>query len=268
MGLIDDQLVPMGTAFVIAPWLATTARHVLEELFKSSTGRDVKEHDNALHRFLFFVNPGKGQPPLTFFVSRAWFTTATDIGVMLLEPACEIPATHVWDTVCLAALPPVPGTKVSAFGYPTPKVDVDDAGHVLYFDAKTTSGTVSKVHAERRDQRLSFPCFQTNARIDGAMSGGPMFNEFGQVCGVMCSTLPPFEEGEEHVSYGASIWPMLGIPIDAPWDRHPEGDRYPLFEFAEAGVFKVAGLEHIRLVSGEDMPHVSCAYPAERYSGD
>ncbi len=134
-------------------------------------------------------------------------------------------------------------------------------------DATTTTGTVLEVHHERRDSaRLPFPCFRTDARFDGGMSGAPVFDENGHVCGVICSNLPPAAPDGEHVSYVSTLWPLLAIPIDAPWDRYPAGTRYPLYEYAAAGILDTVGLEHVALEKRPEGDRVICRYDDAAYT--
>lgn len=80
----------------------------------------------------------------------------------------------------------------------------------------TSVGTVVEIHDERRDNfSITWPCFRVNARFDGGMSGGPVFNEAGELCGLVCACMPPGEPGGDHVSYVTSLWPMLAIELDA-----------------------------------------------------
>lgn len=80
----------------------------------------------------------------------------------------------------------------------------------------TSTGQVIEVLAERRDFMLDWPCFRVDARFDGGMSGGPVFNEAGLVCGIISSNMPPSSSDEEHVSYATTLWPMLAITTNFP----------------------------------------------------
>lgn len=67
------------------------------------------------------------------------------------------------------------------------------------------------------------------------MSGALVFNEVGDVCGIVCSGMPPMQEEDGHVSYASLLWPAMGISIDLPWAKYPDGDKYSLYELACAG---------------------------------
>lgn len=249
LAVYGSEIYPSGTACIIAPWLAVTARHVVEDQFARFVGRPPQRSDNAAHETLTYVNPGSGQPAIPFFVTRTWYLEPYDIAVLLLAPASAMNPQHVWDRPRLSLLPPPEGSRVFAFGYPNSRVEsVRGEAPTLNLDATTTTGTVLEVHHERRDLvRLPFPCFRTDARFDGGMSGGPVFNENGEVCGLVCSSLPPDATGGEHTSYVASLWPLLAVQVDAPWDRYQAGASYPMYEYAEAGVIETVDLDHFKL---------------------
>lgn len=52
----------------------------------------------------------------------------------------------------------------------------------------TSIGIVTDVFPEKRDSSLlSFPSYDVEAHFIGGMSGGPIFNEAGELCGLICS---------------------------------------------------------------------------------
>ena len=96
-----------------------------------------------------------------------------------------------------------------------------------------TVGEVKCVHAERRDSvRLFFLCFQVNARFDGGMSGGPIVSDRGNLCGIVCSNLPPSEPDGEHVSYAATLWPLMALQININLAGQVQDQFYPLKDLA------------------------------------
>src|SRR4029077_12529673 len=66
-------------------------------------------------------------------------------------------------------------------------------------------GEVLDVHPSYRDSaNLRFPCFAVNAEFSAGMSGGAVFNERRELCGLVCSG----GEGElKDLSYATSLWP-------------------------------------------------------------
>jgi hypothetical protein len=90
--------------------------------------------------------------------------------------------------------PPEIGDKTVGFGFHS-----SDASRIVMSEEGTrnieregkgsvTIGYVQEVHQIKRDStRLTFPFYQVNARFDGGMSGGPVLNNDGELCGVICS---------------------------------------------------------------------------------
>jgi hypothetical protein len=108
---------------------------------------------------------------------------------------------------------------------------------------QAATGEVIEVHPIRRDSsQYPFPCFRINARIDGAMSGGPVFNETGELVGLNCGTLAGDLDAEQ-VSYATTLWPLLRILVTF----NPSGgdapiQQYPLVDLAVSGRIAVADL--------------------------
>ena len=262
MTAVGSELYASGTACIIAPWLAITARHVVEDHFERFLGRRPNTTDEASHITRTYIVPGGGQPVIPLVVQRTWYLEPYDIAVLYPSPGSEMDPNHVWDLPTFSLLPPRAGSRISAFGYPNSKfVSIGTNNYELQLDAHTTDGIVQEVHHEKRDGvRLSFPCFRTNARFDGGMSGAPVFNDQGSVCGLICSSLPPTTPDEDHASYVSTIWPMLLIQIDAPWGRYPAGTRYCLYEYAQEKIIPTIGLKFLILNKSPQGDQFICQY--------
>ena len=94
-------------------------------------------------------------------------------------------------------------------------LDDDDPATIHYAQQTAISkGVVREVHPEYRDKgMLSFPCFRTDARFDPGMSGGPIFDETGNVIGVVSASSGTLDSSS-HTSYGSLIWPIFGCTIE------------------------------------------------------
>ena len=100
---------------------------------------------------------------------------------------------------------------------------------------------------------LKFPCFETNARFDHGMSGGPVLDDQGHVCGIIGTGLSPEVEGVEHYSHASTLWPVMGTMVSFPWeDRYPRGTSFPLYEFAKAGFIDTRHLGHVSVSVNPD----------------
>lgn len=79
------------------------------------------------------------------------------------------------------------------------------------------------------------------------MSGGPVFNEKGQLCGLMCRSWN-FGDSRTNISYVASLWPMMAAKIDAKRADNPTGKGgYFVLELAKTGIIKARGFEKISI---------------------
>lgn len=73
------------------------------------------------------------------------------------------------------------------------------------------------------------------------MSGGPVFGDNGRVCGVICSSLvSPADEVDNHCSYAATVWPLMGLSVDV--SPNPYGvieQPYPFIDLAKQQIIHV-----------------------------
>jgi hypothetical protein len=247
-----DRYWASGTAVVVAPYLAITAKHVVEDHWTRNQGLWPEAGDVVGDLSLFaFQVPPNGEACL-WAVNRIWNSPHTDIAFLKLVPASARAATFQWRHLAINALPPTVGSRVTAFGYHSSEI-VSGPPILWRHDASNSSGRVIDVHVEKRDSVLrKYPCFCTDARFDGGMSGGPVFNEGGEVCGLVCSGIAPFDAEEGHTSYVTTLWPSLGTLIDLNRLGHPAGERYPVLELARGGQMVVCNWERIAVEWDED----------------
>ena len=149
------------------------------------------------------------------------------------------------------------GERVVGFGYHSSSwyvlIQKDGTRHInINAFGAATVGEVKEVHHERRDScRLSFPSYQVNARFDGGMIGGPVTSDRGRLCGIICLNLLPTEADQEHVSYAASLWPLMAIPINVTSEGRFCSQSYLLLELAKVGIIQAFDWEKVELVQNE-----------------
>lgn len=246
-----------GSAIVIGQGIAITAQHVIDDFFRKFEGNYLDaapngEVEGTFHLQLFQIL-NKGQSGLIWNVTRLWSCNFTDIAVLRLSPTSQEALNHKWRLPIIDLMPPEVGERVSCFGYRNPKTTAIVNMIEWQVDSKTSIGEVKAVHNQKRDNcRLPFPCFQTNARYDGAMSGGPVFKDTGKLCGIICSNLPPSVDGEEHVSYVTSLWPLMGLKIDIDRNGYPKNIKYPMLELARDKFVHADGWERITIAPDQD----------------
>jgi hypothetical protein len=132
--------------------------------------------------------------------------------------------------VPLSFLAPPPGMKVLAFGYPRLPDEVElQEGPMVLGDLVAALGTVNQIHAPYRDRAsIPFPVLQSDYPDSNGMSGGPVFNQDGNVCAVVC-------RGEEVTSYASLLPPALNLPVTM------EDETTTLYELLERGVVRSDG---------------------------
>ena len=124
--------------------------------------------------------------------------------------------------------PPSVGTSVAAVGFPKTKLDTTKGiqGLGLGLNPSVTTGRVTAVYEDHRDLgMLDFPCFEIATHVFGGMSGGPVYNETGRLCGIVCASM------EGHPTfYAVTLWPALNIRLTHNPDNTP---LEPAFYFGQ-----------------------------------
>jgi len=244
----DDRRVDFsGSCVRLAGNLYLTAKHLIEDYLEKygSGGTTI-----TLDFWIVHVFPG---PEYEIWrVDRSWFSLTSDLAILHTVPLNDT-AGHPKTRNCaaLSLQPPPIGSRITGFGYHgcTGIVRKDGEGtrHIeINGRGAATVGEVREIHRERRDNfRLNFPCFRANARFDGGMSGGPVINDQGRVCGIICSNLPPDELDAEHTSYAATLWPVMAIPINLGDDGVSIVAWYPVKRLAEKGIIHAQDYEKV-----------------------
>ena len=244
----NGEFTPVGTGFTITPGgLMMTATHVLQEAHERCGGDDrgVDISNSRMELYALYVTSEKHSAEDESLVGgmwpirRVWFGKELDIALCWLAPATRDGEPITFPVARLSPGLPVVGDNILGFGYhkmvSETERSVSGQFTVNYKqDTAFTKGQVSEVFPLARDAAmLNFPVFRTDARFDPGMSGGPIFNEKGCVCGVVCSSLPAFCDDQQHISYGSLIWPALGSTIDAVVLEGQEPERLQLNTLVE-----------------------------------
>ena len=254
----------LGTATVVGGNLLVTAKHVLSGIISETLGPDAATGTIDKHLAAIQILPG---PEYIIW----------DVVNATVDPVCDIALLHLganpgrsdpdkgqqWRTLRVNPFAPAVGERVAAFGYRGSAVRVskrEDGGNHIDFDdeAMRSVGVVSEIFTWRRDSMLPFPCYQVSARFDGGMSGGPVFDETGCLCGIVCSNFKDSHLHGDPVSYVTTLWPLFRLKIfQDRGNGYPRGVSYPAIELARGGQISVPDLptleswfaEHVKQVS-------------------
>jgi S1-C subfamily serine protease len=242
-----NEVIPLGTGFTItSDGLMVTARHVIEEAEKRERLRTGNRRISDLRQDIFalymIAHHADGRVcGGTLPVRKVWLSDEFDIcycllsGVLLNNEPVRFPVVRL-----SPGLPRV-GENVIGFGYlkmaGTLEGTLENGQTQIKYkqDTAFTRGQITEVYPLRRNSLLPFPSFRTNARFDPGMSGGPVMNERGSVCGVICNSLPADDEYPEHISNASLLYPALGTLLDVASQPGSAAERMSVYDVIQKG---------------------------------
>ncbi len=254
----DNEIWISGTGVYIGANLILTAKHVIKDYYERFTSTRLTK-DTPLEMRIFCIQyEDKSKPIYLWKVVGVTLSESSDIAILETcpfdEKTAQLTSTEKFKPV-LSLKPPNIGDKVCAIGFRKSEIiDVVPDSKGRYIAARaipsTSIGEVKEIFELLRDRgSLDFPCFQVNFRLDGSMSGGPVLNENGEICGIVCSSLPAQCEEEEHISYITSLWPLFRITM-RPVLKHTV-ECIHLLTFVEAGFIEVVGIDYLRKMEAD-----------------
>jgi hypothetical protein len=246
-----DKWYPSGTAVVIAPHLALTARHVVDDYWRHfDQNWKLKLGDSHGDFGLLALQVLPGRQGVIWAIRRLWRSEHTDLAVLQLAPYSNLAAGYRWRCPMLQLLAPPVGAEVWTFGYRGGCADAtfDDprAMTAVHWRSSpsTAVGTVIEVHDVRRDHgMLKFPCFRTNAPFTHGMSGGPIFHA-GRLSGIICAGGLQGGDGHE-ITYGVTLWPLLALKVQLDFAGQPSGSWYSVADLVDRGYVRVVDRERV-----------------------
>lgn len=248
-----SEVYASGTGVVIAQNLILTAKHVFEDFAKrwSLTEKNGELTANSFNIWAMFISNNPNDLYHVYEVANVYINPYSDLVLFHLNDFDKIGNTKNWKQAKLSLTIPHVGERVVAFGFTKSKVEVsknqDGQADIKLDDEPSVSvGEIIEVYPEKRDPvLLPFPSIRINARLDGGMSGGPVFNDLGELLGIVCSSYEQ-DQPDEHISYVSLLWPLMGTPLV---DKN--NLVYPLYDLATKKIVDVQGLDHIILSKTE-----------------
>lgn len=231
---------PSGSAVIVAPYLAVTALHVIQDYRRFFENRVLNKEAAGEMSFAIILHQYRDGQLFSWRAVRMRAADPLDIAVLELIPTHPLPPTFTWRVPEIQLTPPHVGERVQAIGYPLSRMVEDAEGKRWEQTPVVSTGIVREVHAKQRDAGMNrFPCFQTDARFDGGMSGGPVFTADRRLCGIVCSSLPSADESEEHASFVSLLWPLLGMNVAADPSDVDSQDPIPLDDISRNGQLRI-----------------------------
>jgi hypothetical protein len=246
----------IGSATLILPGLFITAKHLIEEYVKGHEKLDIARHDWEPRDLgvtfdvdvLVPLNDGL----VTWRINKVHLMLDCDLAI-LVAVAYEGNGQTLIDRQVRVNIDlhlPRIGSQVLALGYPNTQnkvINTDEKTSLHRLRLTRALGVVEAI--DRSDNKLTMPPrIQTNAAIEGGMSGGPAFNENGNLVAVSQSGYTPTEEFPFHSSILAPLLPAIVCPIMLPLETNKgQYTKTSLLELAKSGTIQIKGLSHLTL---------------------
>lgn len=215
------MLACVGTAFLIAPGgVAVTARHVIDEALVR-----VDQQPGAYVAVLW-VGSGTDVDDVRDLLGgligvyqRAVDGNKSDLALLRISTVFRQGEFYPLPTLALSSRLPQRGNMICALGYTKFDVESDTTTQTerlvtIAQDLHYSSGRITDVYPDGRDATmLPTACFETSARFDPGMSGGPVLGEDGTVCGVVASGMA-HDDGYTSFASATPFVFTLGIKDD------------------------------------------------------
>lgn len=222
----------IGTAFFINHFgVFVTAKHVIQEFLD---GRSSPE-DDALCGFL--VMRDNTVAPLRVLHASAHLTADVAVGRLALLQNRETGEIRPTMSFPMTMKPAPVGQQAFTFAYPQTVVDASQSPQKFQIAPWFFDGAVTQHFPSGRD-RVMLPgnVYETCITIKGGASGGPVYDENGNVFGVNSTGI----DGTD-ISYVSSISDIMDLVICDM--NHPDGthwDTITIRELIELGAIEVA----------------------------
>lgn len=246
--------IPLGTCFVIShEGLLLTAKHVVAEAWAN---RERKQNADGSWKeatqlyAIVMTNEPHEREDGTYFgglwpIDKVYFDARYDLAAGFLRRGTRNSRPYDFPAFTLNIDVPMLGARVLGVGYYQMIGGElragEDGKEAMPYTARTahSEGTIIEVFPEGRDKgMLPFPCYRVDTRFDGGMSGGPVFNAKGNVCGIICSSSPPTVDDPRHVSYVSMLFPAMMLQLAASLDESSPR-LITLYELAQKGIVAI-----------------------------
>ena len=259
VGFYSDTPVVLGTATSLCRHLLVTARHVLTDRAVLASAHSVDPGSfgaaTRVNRGLAAVQVLPGPEYVIWEVVSAIAHPGSDLALLHVSanPGRSNPENPLRRNAPVVNPFAHPlGDRVAAFGYRRSSAQASKSSDgelniVINDEFMSSVGVVREIHEWRRDRvMLPFPCYRVGARFDAGMSGGPVFDEYGSLCGLVCANVDQYHERGEPISYVTTLWPLFTLLVDGDrGDNYPRGVRYPAIELARDGQIHVSDRAHL-----------------------
>jgi hypothetical protein len=227
-----------GSAVMVAPGVALTARHVVDEM--------------RGHGFLggaggYLLALGFHSDGMVIWNPDSFTSIGDgDLSILTLVRATAQPAGAAQKAVSvnvatLAARQPLIGEAVSLIGFAAQETKFEDLTHERGATLALLGGVgpVIDVYRMGRDRRLPNPSAAVSAKTIGGMSGGAAFDAQGRLIGTIASGI-----GDDP-SFISLIWPSVFTPVRVAWPPGLVQEPTTLHAMAQRGLCRIENIDAV-----------------------
>jgi hypothetical protein len=207
-----------GSAVMVAPGIAFTAAHVISPNKPHIVGRKVR----------VFCTGYTPSGPRYWQIEEVTPLGYLDVVILTLKFATEYPSNGCFAQTRVTTRLPGIGEQVMIVGFRASnehvEADADMAfpnvgGHMRHeAGLRCTVGEVTQHFLEGRGAMAPGPAIAVSCSTPGGLSGGPAFDQYGKVFGILSSSLDhPDGRGPSLVSM---TWPALAVTIKPAFLQH------------------------------------------------
>jgi len=198
------ELIFIGTAFFItAKGLLVTAKHCFYHKDKLI--------DNLRVCYLVPGNMFLPIPITTFSLSIQYDVVYFQIQPLVNPEKGELVS---FTPLRLTLNKPQIGDQLATFGFANSTIQYLENGESKkYFNSKSYLGKYIEYH-EKGFSLLKNPCYQTNIKIAGGASGGPVFDKDGCVFAICSTGYDLHDESDEEISFVTPLSPTFIMDIE------------------------------------------------------
>lgn len=233
----DNRHHIWGSAVMVGPGIAITARHVIDEMIAHGLLKD-----SGGQIFATSLHADRVE------LWRADSYTRVDVGDLSLltlirttaQPERPVEEPANFSLATMAARMPIVGENITLIGFKAAELSYS-ATAPLSLALVGSTGPVTDLYPQRRDaHNLPNPSFGVAACTVNGMSGGAAFDSNGRLIGVISSGV------EDEHSFVSLTWPATYVPITPTW--------WPLMQLksptslgalAKAGIFRIEHLDDV-----------------------
>jgi hypothetical protein len=212
----NQEVYALGSGvFVAAGWILTK-KHVIDEAWPQ-LGRHTKRRFDSIAPFQIdaYHWPSQDGRVAIWRVDAVWDISFSDMALARVRPSNDVAQTNHPGTVAVMNVyPPAVGETVIAVGFPKTGLKHDRHELELPLHPSVATGLVNCVYEAYRDK--GFPCFEVSTHVFGGMSGGPVYNEASELCGIVCASIEGYP-----VFYALSLWPVIFIQLTHDENHKP-----------------------------------------------